>query len=72
VAISFVNSTKVVKLPNPHNSIHNALRSESQIPERKKWLEVQKSQKGSGTGRIAQKHQVAQLAIRYIACYGLY
>ena len=30
VAISFLKSTNVVKLPNPHNSIHNALRSESQ------------------------------------------
>ena len=32
-----------MKLPDPRNSIHNALRSESQRPERKKWLEAQKS-----------------------------
>lgn len=36
-----VKSTNVVKLPNPRNSIHNALRSESQSPERKKSLEAQ-------------------------------
>lgn len=42
VAIPFVKSTNVVKLPNPHNSIHNALRSESQRPERRKLLEAQK------------------------------
>ena len=41
VAITFVNSTNVVKLPNPHNSIHNALRTTSQSPEREKWLEAQ-------------------------------
>ena len=41
VAISFVNTSKVVKLPNPRNSIHNALRSESLNPERKKSLEAQ-------------------------------
>jgi hypothetical protein len=42
VAIPFVNSTNVVKLPNPRNSIHNALRYESLNPERKKWIEGQK------------------------------
>ncbi len=43
VAISFQISTKVVKLPNPRNSIHNALGSESLNPERQKWLEAQMS-----------------------------
>ncbi|UII20476.1 hypothetical protein [Fulvivirga ligni] len=42
VAMLFQISTKVVKLPNPHNSIHNALRSESQNPEKRRWLEAQK------------------------------
>ncbi len=37
-----VKSTNVVKLPNPHNSIHNALRSASPNPERGKSLEAQK------------------------------
>ena len=31
VAMSFVITSNVVKLPNPHNSIHNALRSASLI-----------------------------------------
>ena len=35
VAIPFVNTSKVVKLPNPRNSIHNALRPESLIQKEK-------------------------------------
>ena len=42
VAIPFLNGTNVVKLPNPHNSIHNALRSASLNPESKKWQKAQK------------------------------
>ena len=42
VAIPYVNTSNVVKLPNPHNSIQNALRYESQKPERIKYLEAQK------------------------------
>ena len=42
VAISFVKSTNVVKLPNPRNSIYEALRSTSLNPERRKSLEAQK------------------------------
>ncbi|WP_258105852.1 hypothetical protein [Marinoscillum sp. MHG1-6] len=42
VAISSLKSRKVVKLPNPRNSIYNVLRCESLIPERRKSLEAQK------------------------------
>jgi hypothetical protein len=38
----FLKSTNVVKLPNPYNSIYNALRTASLNPEREKWLEAQK------------------------------
>ena len=71
VAIPFLKSRKVVKLPNPHNSIHNALRYANLSPERKKYLEAQKKQNGQIHGRIALKSQVGSLAIRYIACYAL-
>ena len=40
--MSFVNTSKVVKLPSPRNSIHHALRSESLKPEGRKLLEAQK------------------------------
>lgn len=53
VAISFVNNTNVVKLPNPRNSIHNALRSENLSPERKKPPEAQRWQNGQDHGRVA-------------------
>ena len=69
VAISFVNSTNVVKLPNPRNSIHNALRSASLSPERREWLKAENQQNGRIHGRVALKYQIALLAIRYIACY---
>jgi hypothetical protein len=36
VAIPFLESRKIVKLPNHHNSIHEELRSESLNPERRK------------------------------------
>ncbi len=49
VVIPFVNTSKVVKLPNTHNSIYEALRSESQKPERKKWLEAQKMAEWAGS-----------------------
>ncbi len=44
-----VKSTNVVKLPNPHNCIYNALRFESQTPERKK---VASGTKAYRMGRI--------------------
>jgi hypothetical protein len=36
VATSFVNTSKVVKLPNPHNGNYEEMRSESLNPERRK------------------------------------
>jgi hypothetical protein len=33
MAMSSLESRKIVKLPNPHNSIHDALRFASQNPE---------------------------------------
>lgn len=42
VAIPFVNTSNVVKLPNPGNSFHDALRYESLSPERRNFLEAQK------------------------------
>ena len=47
--MSFVNTSKVVKLPNPRNSIHNALRPESPNPERIILLEVQKLAEWAGS-----------------------
>ena len=44
-----VKSSKVVKLPNPRNSVHNAQRSASQNPERKKSLEAQKLAEWAGS-----------------------
>lgn len=38
-----VTSTKIAKLPNPRNSIYEALRFASLNPERKKWLEAKKT-----------------------------
>jgi hypothetical protein len=49
VAISFVNTSKVVKLPNHRNSIHEELRFASRNPERKKWLEAQKPAEWAGS-----------------------
>ncbi len=70
VAISFVNSTNVVKLPNPRNSIHNAPRPESLSPETKKVARSTKAGRmGSFHGRVAMKYQISSLAIRHIACY---
>ena len=42
VAISFLKSTKVVELSNPHNCNYEELRFERQKPERRKCLKAQK------------------------------
>lgn len=44
VCPNLVKSTNVAKLPNPHNGIHEEVRSESQKPERKMLLEAMKYQ----------------------------
>jgi predicted Fe-Mo cluster-binding NifX family protein len=52
VAISFVNSAKVVKLTNHGNSIHKELRPASQNPERRKWQVAQMLQNGQIHGEV--------------------
>ena len=49
VAIPFVNTSKVVKLPNHRNSIHEELLSESLNPETKMRLEAQKFAEWTGS-----------------------
>jgi hypothetical protein len=70
--MSFLNSTKVVKLPNHHNSTHEELRSESLNPERRTLLEARMWQNGQVQCRITLKYQVGRMAIRYIACWRAY
>tara|TARA_Y100001972_G_scaffold11163_1_gene12096 strand:- start:9043 stop:9261 length:219 start_codon:yes stop_codon:yes gene_type:complete len=54
VATSSVKSTKIANLPNPHNSIYEALRAADKKPE------LQKNPKGDKIAEWAVSDQVLQ------------
>jgi hypothetical protein len=54
VATPFVNTSKVAKLPNPHNVSYEELRCESKSPERKSLYEALTSQNGQCSGQVPE------------------
>ena len=59
VCPELVESSKVANLPNPHNSIHDALRFASQKPDPLKIIRAMKYQDGQIRGRIPMHFQMA-------------
>lgn len=65
VCPELVESRKVANLPNPHNSIHEAVRSVDKSPEPLKMKRAMKYQNGQIHGRVPMQehHDIWRMSV---------